>query len=57
MSDYNEKMVDRLRERWAEPPDEEPIRECDFCNSEAEYEVCGSYYCSECMESEFRIRR
>lgn len=54
---YNERMVDRLHEKWLNPPDEEPIQECDFCNREAEYDVCGTFYCAECMESEFRIRR
>lgn len=54
---YNERMVDRLHERWLEDDREEPTEQCEFCNREAEYEVCGTLYCAECMESEFRIRR
>jgi hypothetical protein len=56
MSDYNEKMVDRLRDGWLDPPDEEePEIECCMCNNPAEYEVMGDYYCECCLHSEFRI--
>lgn len=54
--DYNRKMVDAEHERWLNPPDEdESIKQCDFCNNPAEYEVMGDYYCECCLHAEFRI--
>lgn len=56
--DYNTRMVDRLHEKWLDPPEEEePEQECCMCNQPAEYDVLGDLYCERCMESEFRIRR
>jgi len=57
--DYNDRMVDKLHDKWLDPPDDEEStnQQCCMCNNEAEYDVLGDLFCECCLHSEFRIRR
>lgn len=54
MIDYNAKMVDRLRDSWLNPFDEDVEGEtCTCCYSLASYEILGRNYCESCARQEF----
>lgn len=54
MIDYNERMVDRLHERWLEDDREEPNGDCCTCRGEATFNIGGDLYCRECAMDEFK---
>lgn len=52
MIDYNERMVDKLHEKWLE--DDRVEGDCSTCRGEATLEIGGDLYCEDCAKEEFR---